>query len=73
MAPAKYENIPRGIDGWSNKIHKVGSDMSHTARAAVPQLDMIVHSNVMYVATYCHELGHTFGTCGTSEVQKYTS
>ncbi len=69
VALAKYENITWGIAGWSSKIHKVGSDTSPTARATVPQLGMVVHSNDMCVATCCHELGQAFGTCGSREVR----
>jgi hypothetical protein len=41
----------------------------HDVSATAPQLGMIVHSDGMRVATYCHELGHTFGTCGSREVR----
>jgi hypothetical protein len=72
VAPAKYETIPWGIAGWSPTIHTVGSDRPHTARATVPRLGMILYNNGMYVATYCHELGHTFGTCGSCGVRTFT-
>jgi hypothetical protein len=67
--PVEYGNIPRGHANWSPKIHQVGSDRPPTWRVAAPQLGMVVHNNVMYVATYCHELGHTFGMRGSREVR----
>ena len=72
VALAKYENIPCGIAGWSPKIHKVLSDRSTIARETVAPLGMIVHSNDMCLDTCCHEFGHTFGTCGSRQIRKYT-
>ena len=71
-APAQYENIHWIIAGWSPKIHKVLSDRSTIARETVPQLGMIVHITDMYLDTCCHDLGHTFVTCGSREVRNYT-
>ncbi len=60
VAPAKYENIPWIIAGWSPKIHKVVSDRSPITRETVPQLGMIVHGNAMYVDTYFSRVGTHF-------------
>jgi hypothetical protein len=65
----KYTLVSAGL---SNIIQTFGSDRSPIARAKVPQLGMIVHSIDMYVATHCHEFGHTFGTCGSRQIRKYT-
>ncbi len=68
VAPVKYETIPWLVwDGIPN-IHKVTSDRSHTARAALPKLGVVTINdsvyvatpvvtltNSMYVATPCHE------------------
>ena len=67
----KVRNIPWIIAGWSPKIHKVVSDRSPITRETVPQLGMLVNSNGMCVATYFHECGLTFGTCGSRKVRKY--
>jgi hypothetical protein len=57
LLPRSTKYIPWRIVGWSSTIHKVWSDRSPTSRATAPLLGMIVHSNGMYVAIYCHELG----------------
>jgi hypothetical protein len=53
VSTVKYGHIPWHIAAWSpHNIHNVGSDMSPTARAAVPHTCMVVHNTGMHAAKY---------------------